>query len=201
MNILTDSQFEFIAGKVNKSSILSSEMKEDLIDHFCCAIEEEMHKGMSFEKAYDMAYQNICSNGFDEIQKGTVFLITSKKVIIMKKFMYVSGYLSLIGMSTSAIMKIMHISGGILLFMLSSFIFILLFLPVFFNYLLKHKINNSINDKLKYIFGFLSSVLLILFVLFNMAHWPGAFFFLVSFIAVLNFAFFPMLFFKMYKKS
>jgi hypothetical protein len=75
-------------------------MKEDLIDHFCCAIEEEMRNGLNFKKSYDMAYQNICPDGFDEIQHETIFLLTFKKIKAMKRLVYVSGYLSAIGITT-----------------------------------------------------------------------------------------------------
>ena len=64
MSNLTEQNIEFITRIVNSSKIESIEMKEDLIDHFCCAIEEEMRKGLSFEKSYDKAYQNICPDGF-----------------------------------------------------------------------------------------------------------------------------------------
>ena len=69
MSILSEENIEFVIRKINGSKIESSELREDLIDHFCCAIEEEMKKGLSFEKSYDKAYQDICPDGFDEIQR------------------------------------------------------------------------------------------------------------------------------------
>lgn len=60
MSNLSEQNIEFITQVIKKSKIESTEMKEDLIDHFCCAIEEEMGNGLSFEKSYDKAYRNIC---------------------------------------------------------------------------------------------------------------------------------------------
>ena len=51
MSNLTDKNVEFISQIINESKIKSEDMKEDLIDHFCCAIEEEMKKGLSFKKS------------------------------------------------------------------------------------------------------------------------------------------------------
>jgi hypothetical protein len=73
MSYLTEKNIEFISRKINGSNIELNEMREDLIDHFCCAIEEDMKKGSSFDKAYDKSYQNICPDGFDEIQRETFF--------------------------------------------------------------------------------------------------------------------------------
>jgi len=38
MSILSDQNIEFITKRINESKIESAEMKEDLIDHFCCAV-------------------------------------------------------------------------------------------------------------------------------------------------------------------
>ena len=47
MSNLTEQNIDFITQIINGSKIESVEMKEDLIDHFCCAIEEEMGKGLN----------------------------------------------------------------------------------------------------------------------------------------------------------
>ena len=97
MNNLTEEQIDYIAQVVNNSTIQSETMKEDLIDHFCCAVEADMQKGESFETAYDKAYQYICPDGFDEIQRETIFLLTFKNIKKMKRLLFISGYLSAIG--------------------------------------------------------------------------------------------------------
>ena len=117
MSNLTEQNIDFITQVINGSNIESVEMKEDLIDHFCCAIEEEMKKSLNFEKSYDMAYQNICPDGFDEIRRETVFLLTSKKLKAMKRLLFLSGYLSAIGIVSTVVMKFGHIplAGSVLM--------------------------------------------------------------------------------------
>jgi hypothetical protein len=53
ISILSEQNIEFAIKQINGSKIESSELREDPIDNFCCAIEEEMKKGLSFEKSYD----------------------------------------------------------------------------------------------------------------------------------------------------
>lgn len=201
MSNLTEQNIEFITQIVNSSKIESVEMKEDLIDHFCCAIEEYMRKGLSFEKSYDKAYQNICPDGFDEIQRETIFLLTFKKIKAMKRLMYVSGYLSAIGITTTVFMKLSHIAYGQISLLLTSAILVFLFLPALFINLYKRELTKSISDKLKYMSGLLGVVLLVSFVVFKISHWPGTTMIFLTSVVIINFAFFPFLFFKMYRKS
>lgn len=201
MNNLTEKDIEFITQIINNSSIKSVQMKEDLIDHFCCAVEEEMKKGKSFSKSYDMAYQYICPDGFDEIQRETVFLLTFKKIKRMKRLLYLSGYLSAIGITTSFFMKLNHIAGAQIAFLVTTALFVLVFLPALFVNLYKRDLTKSTSDKLKYVFGFLGILIFILSVLFKISHWPGATMIFLSSVVIINFLFFPLLFFKMYRKS
>ncbi len=201
MSNLTEQNVEFIIQVINSSKIESMEMKEDLIDHFCCAVEEEMKKGLSFEKSYDKAYQNICPDGFDEIYRETIYLLTSKKIKSMKRLLHVSGCLSVIGITTTIFLKLTNLPYPGVTFLLTSAILMFLFVPGFFLNLFKRDLNKSLINKLIYTFGFIGIELLIVFALFRMNHWSwSTTFFLIS-IVILNFAFFPLLFFKMYRKS
>jgi hypothetical protein len=201
MSNLTEQNIDFITQMINGSKIESIEMKEDLIDHFCCAIEEEMKKGLNFEKSYEKAYQNICPDGFDEIQHETVFLLTNKKIKAMKRLMYVSGYLSAIGITTTVFMKLCHIMGGHIALLLTSAVLVFLFLPVLFLNLYKRKLTKSINDKVQYMGGLFGVILLIASVIFKLSHWPGTTMILLTSIVIINFMVFPLLFLKMYRKS
>ena len=201
MSNLTDADVEYIFLIINGSQIKSEEMKEDLVDHFCCAIEEEMKKGLSFKESYEMAYQNICPDGFDEIQRETVYLLTFKNIKAMKRLMYLSGYLALIGITTTLFLKFSQWHyGGISLF-LTTLILIFLFLPSLFMHLYKRELSKSTSEKLKYIFGFIGVELLMVFSIFRLNHWSWSTSILLAAIVIINFAFFPFLFFKMYRKS
>jgi hypothetical protein len=201
MNILTQENIEYITDLIKKSSITSDELKEDLIDHFCCAIEEEMRKGSSFEKSFDTAYQNICPNGLEEIQMETVFLLTSKNVKTMRRLLYLSGYLSLIGLTSTVFMKTAHIPFAPLVLYLTAIIIVFLFLPSLFLNLYKRDLAGSFSEKVKYVSGFLGAALLVAYIVFRMSHWPGSAMIFLAAIIVINFAFFPFIFLKMYKKN
>jgi len=201
MNYLTESHIEFISNEISKSINLSSELKEDLIDHFCCLIEDEIRKGKSFQAAYNKAYNNICPNGFDEIQRETIFLLNEKKIKIMKKSLYLFGFLTSIGFTTSILFKFQHWPYGSLLLLVSTLILIFCLLPLLFINLYKQEISKISSDKIKHILGYLGFALLSAGLVFKFNHWPAANILIVISVVVLNFGFFPLLFFKMYKKS
>ncbi|HEY3372483.1 MAG TPA: hypothetical protein VGK10_16625, partial [Prolixibacteraceae bacterium] len=144
---------------------------------------------------------NICPNGFDEIQRETVYLLTFKKIKAMKRLMYLSGYLSVIGITTTIFLKTAHWAFGGYTLLLTTAILLFLFLPSLFINLYKRELTNSLIDKIKYMFGFIGMELLMVFALFRIQHWPWSTSIFLAAIVIINFAFFPFLFFKMYRKS
>jgi hypothetical protein len=201
MNNLTEEQIDYITQVVNNSTIQSETMKEDLIDHFCCAVEADMQKGESFKTAYDKAYQYICPDGFDEIQRETIFLLTFKNIKKMKQLLFFSGYLSAIGATSTLFMKLNHVPfGGIVLFA-TAVILVFVFLPTLFMYLYKRDLAQFYGKKMMYVGGFAGVAFLVLSALFWAMHWPLEAVFLLTAVAAFNFAFFPMLFLKMYRKT
>ncbi|MCL2074242.1 MAG: hypothetical protein FWH18_09990 [Marinilabiliaceae bacterium] len=198
---LTDKQIDFITETIVKSNIASTEMKEDLIDHFCCAIEDIMEKGNGFKEAYDKAFNNICPDGFDEIHNETVYLLTHKKEKKMRKLMYVSGYLSIVLITLSLWLKIFKMPGAGIALFITFLTVMFLFLPVLFMHFYKRNLPKSFGEKTLYVAGFMGILLLFAGVLFKIMHWPGGFLLTMVSLAVINFLFFPMFFYRKYKRK
>lgn len=201
MSYLTKQNIELISRKINDSDIESNEMKEDLIDHFCCAIEEDLKKGISFDESYDKAYQNICPDGFDEIQRETVFLLTFKKIKAMKQLLYLSAYLSAMSITVTTYLSLTHNPTASIALLVSSLILLILFIPTFFLNQYKRELSKTLSNKLMFIFGFFGIAIFLISVVFKISHWPGAKVLLLASITIVNLAYFPFLFFKMYRKS
>lgn len=201
MSKLTDEQIDFIVTQINNSQIESSELREDLVDHFCCVIEEYIKQGMNFEKSYNKAYQIVCPNGFDEIYQETILLLTSKKIIIMKKLLYLIGFITTIFLTTSFLFKALHWPFAGLLLLISAFLLILVLLPLIFLYFYRKQFSEYVSYKLKYLFGYLGVALFLTASLLKVFHWPGSGVLLVLSVAVINFGFLPFLFYRLYKKT
>ena len=201
MSKLSDAQLEYIEQQVHNSQIESEELKEDLIDHFCCVIEDYLDQGKTFEEAYNKAFQIVCPNGFDEIYKETLLLLTSNNIIAMKKSMYILGFIATVLFTTSILFKLMHWPGAGSLIVLGAFMLIFVLLPIIALYFYKKEFSQYISYKLKYVFGFVGLGLFLTGIVAKIMHWPGWGITLVVSVAIINFGFFPFLFYRLYKKS
>ena len=200
--MLSDEQTEYVRREIEKSTISIQDLKDDLLDHFCCFIESEIKSGASFESAYATARQSICPNGFDEIQKETIYLLNSNKIIAMKKLMYSIGLVASIGTCTGILFKLLHLPGGDELFTYGFLGIVLLFLPMLAIDRYKLSISRVLSEKLKIILGLISGIIIGLAVLLKLLHltqFGDTLLIVGSVIFILGFL--PFLFFRMFSKS
>jgi hypothetical protein len=143
----------------------------------------------------------LAPEGLDEIQRETVFLLNSKKIILMKKVMYSIGLVSSMAISLGWLFRILHWPGGFELVNYGFMGFALLFLPMVAINQFKVNINKALSEKLRIILGLLSAFITCIAVFFKTMHYPGADTLLLSGGLLFIFGFLPFLFFTMYKKS
>ena len=201
MSQLTDTQIDFIEEQINQSQIQSNELKEDLVDHFCCMIEDDIKRGLSFDAAYEKAYQSVCPNGFDEIHKESLLLLTSKNIITMKKTLYISGFIASVLVTTTFLFKALHWPGAGIVILVGFFALVFVFLPILLWYLYRREISRYGSHKLKYVLGFLGLAISLTGLAFKLFHWPGAGVLIVVGVFILNFGFLPFYFYRMYKST
>lgn len=198
---LSDEQIELITQLVEGSNIKSKELKDDLIDHFCCAVEMYVKKGLPFENALTRAQKDVSPNGLNEIQRETVYLLNAKKITTMRRIMYSSGLIFSMLLSLGLLFNLMRWPYTFILLMTGTLGLGFIFLPIFVFHQLRSKANNIWSEKLRNILGLSAGLLFTLSVVFKTLHLMGANVLLVLSFLVFTFGFLPFLFFKMYKKS
>jgi len=198
---VTAEQIAIISAVIDESNITIETLRDDVLDHLCCAVEIEMARGKDFETALREAVEELSPDGLNEIQHETVFLLNSTKIIHMKKVMYGIGLLSAMAFVLGWGFGLLHLPGATQLsvYGFSSFAFI--FLPLLAIDHFKTNIRRTLSDKLKFILGFASGILVGLSGVFKVMHLQGTVALLVAGILLCVFGFFPFLFFTMYKKS
>lgn len=199
--MLSDQEEAFVKARIERSTISSRALGEDLLDHFCCLIEEQMDQGRSFEEAYQVAWQRICPNGLGEIQRETTFLRNATKIMLMKKLLYTVGLLSSISISAGWLFKLLHLQGGGALFTYGFLALVFLFLPLLALDRYKLVLSSGPAEKLKVLLGFTSALATGLAVLFKLMHLQGAGMLLVLGAFLFALGFLPLLFLGLYKKS
>ncbi|MEQ6167540.1 MULTISPECIES: hypothetical protein [unclassified Ekhidna] len=190
-----------IIGEVNQSAIKDQALKDDLIDHFCCLVEIEMDNGHSFEVAMEKAYQQTAPNGLEEIQKETIFLLNYSKIMFMKRLMYVVGYLFTVTWMAGIAFKLLHLAGASVLLGIGALGLAFIFIPMFLINRYKNFAREVLSERLKWIFGGISFLLLVTSITMKLLHLMGAGLMLGLSFLVFGLGFLPFLFFRMYKKS
>ena len=170
---LTEKEIEKISSDIDQQGLTYTLLKDELLDHICCDIEEEMENGLTFNEAYRKVKGILGKKRIRQIQDETLYLI-SKKYRIMKKLMYVLGIAVPILIILGAIFKVMHWPGGGLIISLALFTTGVLFLPVFVMVRIRdtRKLDETVPMGL-YLTGMISGVITILGTLFKIQHWPG----------------------------
>jgi hypothetical protein len=198
---LSAEQVAQIETQVDGSDITIETLRDDVVDHLCCAVEIKLKKGNSFENALREAIGELAPDGLHNLQIETVFLLNSNKIILMKKVMYLIGLLSAMSMTIGVSFKLMHLPGAEELSTFGIFGFTLLYLPMLLIDRYKMSIQSALSERLRFMFGIISAVLVGVSLVMKLMHLTGADVVFLGGTAIFAFGFLPFLFFNMYKKS
>jgi hypothetical protein len=199
---LSEQQIGEIRSIIDQSSINNDLLKDDVLDHLCCVVEYKITSGKPFDIAMAEAFNELAPDGLDEIQKETVFLLNSAKIILMKKVMYSIGLISAMSISMGWLFSILHWPGGGELINYGFFGFALVFVPMLTINQFKVNINKALSEKLRILLGLLSAIITCVAILFKIFHLKTAGdLMLFGGAIIFIFGFLPFLFFTMYKKS
>lgn len=198
---LTTDQEKVIEQYVDAQGLKIRTLRDDVVDHLCCVVESELGKGQSFEELLEKAVTDLAPNGLIEIQHKTVFLLNSKRIIMMKKIMYLFGLIGAITLTAGVTFTLLRMPFGNELFIIGFLTLMLIFIPLLAIDRYKVTLSKTISVKLKIILGVAAAIITGLSGLFKMMHLQGADVLLMLGAFVFAFGFLPFYFFTMYKKS
>jgi hypothetical protein len=198
---LSAEQVAIIRKQVEQSGIVNETLRDDVLDHLCCAVEIKLTKGENFEVALQEASHELAPEGLIEIQRETIFLLNSTKIIRMKKVTYSIGLLSVMSFVLGWMFGMLHWPGARELSIGGFLGFIFLYVPLLAFDRYKTNIRWILSDKLKFILGAISGLAMTVAIAFKILHLPGADQLLILGTVLFTFGFLPFLFFTIYKKS
>jgi hypothetical protein len=196
---LSYEQVATIAGRVEKD-VSNEQLRNDLLDHYCCYIEEQMENGSDFEVAYNNAFVAITPNGMHEIQEELFFLLTFKKQTNMKRIIYGFGFFAAFFISTGLMFKVMHWPGATVMTVVGFAMLIITVVALLVN-ATKYMGALPVVHKLRFMTGLVSALLISAGSIFKALHYPTANMQIVLGMVLLNFVFMPLFFFQLYKKA
>ncbi len=166
-----DDNIDRIKSDLVSRGLTYDRLLEDILDHVCCMIEENMEEGFDLDSSYNLVMGSIEETRIPEIQHQTL-LNLDKKFQRMKSFTYVFGLSSALLAIVGAFFKRMHWPGASILITVGIVLVILVFLPLYF--ITSHREQVEKKNPAYAIVGYLSIALLMAGALFKIMHWPGA---------------------------
>ena len=191
---LNEQQIDYIINDIGARGVEMESLQQNLLDHICCVIENNLEANGDFESFYKKTIQTFYKDALWEIEEETILLLTFKNYYTMKKIMIISGTFSAIVMSIGILFKFMHWPGASACIVLGIVISSLVFLPLLFT--LKAKEKQSIKDKLILGLATISGILISLAILFKIMHWPGANMMGTTFVIIMLALYIPLSFFS-----
>ena len=191
---LSDKQIDHILNDIGARGVEMESLQQNLLDHICCIIEQDLEENGDFESFYQKTIKTFYKDALWEIEEETLLLLTFKNYYTMKKAMIVSGTISTALLSMGLIFKFMHWPGDSLGILLGIGTLSLVFLPLMF--LLKIKEKQNVKDKLTIGIGAFAGILISLGILFKIMHWPYANIMMTSSLTILLLVFLPFYFFS-----
>jgi hypothetical protein len=195
---IIDDNLDRIRSDMTGRGLSYEPLMEDLLDHVCCMIEEDMNAGSDFEASYGRAMDIVGERSLQEIQHHTL-LNLDKKFQRMKKYTYYIGFggalLSLVG----ALFKKLHLPGASILLVLAILSIVGVFLPMYF--IMNHREQAEKKNPAYAIIGYSTIAVLLVGVLFKIMHWPGANVMIQAGFAVLMIGFIPLYVVNAFQKA
>lgn len=190
---ITDSQIDFILEDLSARGLTMKSLQQDLLDHVCCIIEQELEDPHQFEPFYKETIERFYKQRLSEIEEETILLLTFKNYYTMKKVMIGSGAATAILLIVGSFLKLFQLPGAGVMLVAGILAMCFLFLPLVL--VLKMREATASRDKLILAVGVLIGILYCLSTIFKVQHWPGANVMTLTTIALLFFVFIPAYFF------
>jgi hypothetical protein len=191
---ISEQQIDFILNDISARGVEMESLQQNLLDHICCIIEQELEENGDFERFYHETVRTFYKDALWEIEEETLQLLTFKNYYTMKKIMIVSGTFSAAVMSLGIFFKFMHWPGASILIILGIAVSSLVFLPLLFT--LRAKEKQNVKDKITLAIATLAGCLISLAILFKVMHWPGANIMGTLFVALMVLVYIPVYFFS-----
>ena len=172
MIALSEDIVERIAEDLRVKGIETQDLQDNLLDHICCILEQELRDLKEFDQKYPEILRRFYKHNLSELEEETQQLLTFKNYYAMKKTMLLSGGITSFAFIIGAFLKYFHLPGAGIILVLGIVFFSFLFLPLMIT--LKLKESNGNKDKVILFIGLITGILASMGVLFKLMWWPGA---------------------------
>ena len=201
MKELSANQVQQIQQELASEGVEMMDLLDDLVDHLCSSIEEEMSEGIDFDTAYARSRERLLSGSAREIQDATTLLINFQYLFIMRKIMFFSTFAWLFLWLTSVLFGMLQLPAGGQLSMISGIVLGAISLPSYILYRRQLAGEKSLLERLSMYAAAPTGVFMTLACTFKLMHWPGANVLLLCGLISLTCVFLPLFFLFYYQQD
>ncbi len=99
MYCITDEQIDFMLADIGKRGISIESLQQELLDHICIIIEQNLKEGGNFEACYRSVIQTFYKEELKEIEEETLFLLTTKgpRILLNRSRFFLFSFMLLAG--------------------------------------------------------------------------------------------------------
>lgn len=191
---ISDQQIDYILSDIGARGVEMESLQQNLLDHICCIIEQNLEANGDFENFYKKTIKTFYKDELWEIEEETLLLLTYKNYYTMKKVMINSGIAAATFFIIGSFFKFMHWPGASILILLGMATGALIFLPLMF--MIKKSETEESRGKLVLGIGVINGILFCAYSLFKVMHWPGATNLWFFTLGLFSFVFIPLYFFS-----
>ena len=191
---LSEQQIDYIFNDISARGVEMESLQQNLLDHVCCIIENNLEENGDFESFYQKTIKTFYKDALWEIEEETLLLLTYKNYYTMKKIMINSGIAAATFFIIGSFFKFMHWPGASVLILAGMAIGALLYLPLLF--LFKKNETTESRSKLVLAIGTINGILFCTYTLFKIFHWPYASNLWFITLGLFSFVFIPLYFFN-----
>lgn len=191
---LSEQQIDYIFNDISARGVEMESLQQNLLDHVCCIIENNLEENGDFESFYQKTIKTFYKDALWEIEEETLLLLTYKNYYTMKKIMINSGIAAATFFIIGSFFKFMHWPGASVLILAGMAIGALLYLPLLF--LFKKNETTESRSKLVLAIGTINGILFCAYSLFKVFHWPYASNLWFITLGLFSFVFIPLYFFN-----
>lgn len=198
---LTEKQTDSIRRILISEGIQNESLTDDVLDHICCVVELLLKRGKNFDESLKEAIDDLAPIGLEDLEIQTRYLLNSKRIITMKKLMYLMGFLGAATLSVGMIFKLMQWPGANVMSVAGLVALVFIFVPLLAMDYYRYEVSKALSNRFRFFSGVIATVLIGVSIVFKMFHLQGASILLIVGGFIFVFAFLPFLFFSLYKKS
>lgn len=196
---LTDEQI-LEAGRLIGSSLQSMRLRDELLDHCCCHIEDMMEKGVPFIEALNKSFELVAPDGFTEIEESIKRSIHTQNPQTMKTSLYFSGFLAAFCILLGITFRMFHWPFANMI-LLCGDLSLVLAMSILLTDLIRFPREYDRTTYYRTLAGAAGGLILAVGSSFKIMYWPTANMLMLIGMLLITFVFLPLFFWQLYKRE